>query len=87
MTEQKKKRVFSACLAGGIMLIFILLATIVYQFIGILSKKNQIEALDAEILKLEQEINEAQSELEAWGLEWVIEQRARELGLHYEKED
>ena len=87
MTEQKKKRVFSACLAGGVMLTFILLAILVYQVVGIITRKQQIEFLDAEIIRLEQEINEAESELERANLQWVIEQRARELGLYYEKED
>ena len=87
MTEQKKKRVFSACLAGGVMLTFILLAVLVYQVVGIISRKKQIEFLDAEIVRLEREIKETESEIEAWGLDWIIEQRARELGLHYEKED
>ena len=87
MTEQKKKRVFSACLAGGVMLTFILLAILVYQVVGIITRKQQIEFLDAEIIRLEQEINEAESELERANLQWVIEQRARELGLYYGKED
>ncbi len=87
MTEQKKKRVFSACLAGGIMLAFILVAVLVYQVAGIILRKKQIDFLDAEILRLEQEIKETESEIESWGLDWIIEQRARELGLHYEKED
>ena len=87
MTEQKKKRVFSACLAGGVMLTFILLAILVYQLVGIISRKRQIEFLNAEIARLEREIKETESEMEAWGLDWIIEQRARELGLYYEKED
>ena len=87
MTEQKKKRVFSACLAGGVMLTFILLAVLAYQVVGIITRKKQIEFLDAEIVRLEREIKETESEIEAWGLDWIIEQRARELGLHYEKED
>ena len=87
MTEQKKKRVFSACLAGGVMLTFILLAVLAYQVVGIITRKKQIEFLDAEIVRLEREIKETESEIEAWGLDWIIEQRARELGIHYEKED
>ena len=87
MTDQKKKRVFSACLAGAVMFLFVLLTVLVYQVVGILTRKNQIELLDAEILRLEREIKETESEIEAWGLDWIIEQRARELGLHYEKED
>ena len=87
MTEHKKKRVFAACLAGGIMLVFVLLAVLVYQVAGILTRKQQIELLDAEIVKLEQEIKETESLIEAWGYDFIIEQRARELGLYYEKED
>ena len=87
MTDQKKKRVFSACLAGGIMLTFILLSVLVYQVVGIFLRRKQIEFLDAEIIRLEREIKETENEIESWGLDWIIEQRARELGLHYEKED
>ena len=87
MTEQKKKRVFSAGLAGGVMLVFILLAVLVYQLAGIITRKNQIKLLDAEIARLEQEIKETDDKIEALGKESIREQLLRELGLYYGTED
>jgi hypothetical protein len=56
MSSEKKKRVFTAVLSGLIMLITILVAIISYQLAGIISRKNKIERLDAEIRALQLQI-------------------------------
>ncbi|MBQ3235147.1 MAG: septum formation initiator family protein [Clostridia bacterium] len=87
MNEEKKRRVFSAVLSGLIMLVTVLVAVITYQLIGIISRKNQIERLDAEIASLKEQIKTAESDIDAWNLEWKIIERARELGLYFEEEE
>ena len=87
MSEDKKKRVFSAVLSGLIMMATILIAIVTYQFIGIITRKNQIEKLDAEILALKAQIEQTESEIESWSLEWKIIERARELGMYFEDEE
>ena len=87
MSEEKKRRVVSATVSGAIMLLFILVTIIVYQFVGISQRKNRIDALDAEIATLQQEIKDTENSIEEWSQRWKIEQRARELGLIYEEDD
>ncbi len=86
MTDQKRRRVFSAVLSGVIMLIVVLLTVIVYQLAGIIIRKNRIEALDKEIQKITLDIQNTQSEIESWGYDWKIELAQRENGL-YDKDD
>ncbi len=87
MTDQKKKRVFSAILSGLIMLAFVLVAIIVYQLAGILERKRQIEILDSKIALLNEEINSTKSEIESWGYDWKIELAEREQGLYKNEEE
>ena len=88
MTELKKKRVFSAVLSGLIMLSFILFTFLIYQIVGIVTRKNEIKLLDNQIKLLTEEIEQTESEIESWGYAWKIEQAARErLGYVYPNEE
>ena len=96
MSEEKKRRVVSATVSGAIMLLFILVAIVVYQIVGIYVRKNRIQTLDNEIATLEQEILDTEYNKLPFNLtidnvhchnDWKIEQRARELGLIYEEDD
>lgn len=87
MSSEKKKRVFTAVLSGLIMLVTILVAIISYQLVGIITRKNKIEKLDAEIRELQLQIEQTQDEILSWQLEWKIIERARELGMEFEDEE
>ena len=87
MSEEKKRRVWSAVVSGGIILLFILITILVYQIVGIYSRKNRINALDAEISQLYTQIETTEDSIEEWSQRWKIEQRARELGLIYENDE
>lgn len=87
MSEEKKRRVVSAVVSGGIMLLFILVTILVYQIVGIYTRKNRINALDAEITELKTQIESTESSIDEWSEKWKIEQRARELGLIYEDDE
>ena len=87
MSDQKKKRIFSAVLAGLIMLTSILVAVLVYQLVGILIRKQQIKILDDEITLLTREIEDVKSEIESWNYDWRIELAKREQGLYGGNED
>lgn len=87
MNGEKKKRIFSAVLSGMIMLTTVLVTIITYQLIGIFTRKNQIEKLDAEILSLKTQIAETQDEIKSWSYDWKIKARAYELGMYFEDED
>ena len=87
MSEEKKRRVLSAVVSGGIMLLVILVTILVYQLVGIYVRKNRINALDAEIAALHAQIETTEDSIEEWSQRWKIEQRARELGLIYENDE
>lgn len=87
MNEEKKRRVFSAVLSGMIMLVTLLVAIVTYQIVGILSRKNKIEELDAEIAYLKSQIELTEDEIASWELRWKIIERARELGMYFEDEN
>lgn len=87
MTDQKKRRVFSAILSGAIMLIVILVAVLVYQLVGILERKKQIELLNEKIAILTEDIENVKSEIESWGYDWKIELAEREQGLYENEEE
>lgn len=87
MNEEKKRRVFSAVLSGMIMLVTLLVVIVTYQIVGILSRKNKIEELDAEIAYLKSQIELTEDEIASWELEWKIIERARELGMYFEDEN
>lgn len=87
MTDQKKRRVFSAVLSGLIMLTVILVSVITYQLAGILERKKQIELLDNQIAVLTEEIENVKSEIDSWGFDWKIELAEREQGLYENEEE
>ena len=87
MTDQKKRRVFSAVLSGLIMLTVILVSVIAYQLAGILERKKQIELLNDKIAVLTEEIENVKSEIDSWGFDWKIELAEREQGLYENEEE
>ena len=87
MSEEKKRRVVSALVSGGIMLLVILVTILAYQLVGIYSRNNRIKALDAEIATLEAQISSTDDSIKEWSERWKIEQRARELGLMYDDDE
>ena len=80
MSDQKKRRVFSAVLSGLIMLLVIITAILVYQLVGIIQRKKQIELLNIEIASITEDIRNVKDEIESWELDWKKEQADREQG-------
>lgn len=58
-----------------------------YQLVGILERKKQIELLDEKIAVLTQDIENTKSEIESWGCDWRIELAEREQGLYENEEE
>lgn len=83
MEAQKLKKIMAAAVSTGILLLFILLSVMVYQMLVIKNTKKRIDALNAEIARLEQENESTQDEIDKWHTDWKIEEKARELGYCY----
>lgn len=81
MTDQKKKRVFSAVLSGLIMLLVVIVSIICYQLVGILERRKQIQILNEQIAVITEEIEDVKDEIESWGCDWRKELALREQGI------
>ena len=86
MTLEKLNRIAAAVTASAILLLFILVAIMVYQMGIIHGKKAKIAELEQEIAVWEAEKEELEKGINLWQREWKIEERANELGYIY-KED
>lgn len=51
----------------------------VYQLVAIKAKENEINAVKAEIARLEEQDKQLEDDIEIWLSEWKIYERAREL--------
>lgn len=79
MTIEKLKKVAASATAAAVLLLVILIAVMVYQLVAIKSKEKEINAIKAEIARLEQRSERLEDDIDIWLSEWKIEERAREL--------
>ena len=86
MTLEKRKRIVSAITASAVLLLFLLIAVMVYQLVTINGKKTKIQSLEAQIEQLEKEQETLTDDIELWLSEWKIEERARQLDYVYKQE-
>ena len=81
--ESKSKRIIVALTSGAVILLFCLIALMVYQMIATTGKKNEIKRLKSDIAALERTLEQGEDTLETRKQRWYIERRARELGYAY----
>mgnify|MGYP003290581798 CR=1 FL=1 len=84
MPASKMKNIIVASVVTGVLLLFILLSVMVFQMISIKNEQRKINALEAQIQQLQQEIDQTEDKIVHWTGEFKIEERARELGWIYE---
>ncbi len=84
MTEEKARRIQTAITSAAVILLFILVAIMVYGMGVIKGKKAKIEQLETEIHLLEEKKEKTEKGIELWLCEWKIIERANELGYLYE---
>lgn len=83
MTPEQKSRIIAASTSAMVLLLFILIAVMVYQMISINGRRAKIEKLEAQIVELEEEQAKLTNDIDLWISEWKIEERARELKYVY----
>lgn len=81
--NEKKKRIFVASVATGVVLLVLLLLIMCYQIIGVCSKKRELNKLNTKIEKLTKEKEETEDEIAVWLTKWKLEREARKLGYYY----
>ncbi len=78
MTQDKMRRIITACVSAATILLVFLLGFLIYQWITIGVKNNKIEQVEAEIAALEREIEKAEEDADFYSskfyLEWKIEE-------------
>lgn len=87
MDKQKLKRLIAAGVSTAILLLFILLAVMIYQMCVIKTKENRIKELDAEIERLEAENEETEDAIDLWKKDYIIDEVIRERGWISSKDD
>ena len=83
MTEEKARRIQAAITSAATILLFILVAIMLYGMATIKGKKAKIQQLEAEIAELELINEQTKDSIELWQNEWKIIERANELGYLY----
>lgn len=79
MKIEKLKKVAASATAAAVLLLVILISIMVYQLVAIKAKENEINAVKAEIARLEEQDKQLEDDIEIWLSEWKIYERAREL--------
>lgn len=87
MDKQKLKRLIAASVSTAILLLFILIAVMIYQMCVIKTKENRIKELDAEIERLEAENEETEDAIDLWKKDYIIDEVIRERGWISSKDD
>lgn len=83
MTLEKLQKITASVTASAVLLLFILVATMVYQMGIINGKRAKIEELKQEIALLEEQKQQTENDIEIWLSDWKLKERANELGYIY----
>ena len=87
MEETRKKRLTAAASAMSVIVLFMLILVLSYQIVSMVVKTKTRDRLKAEIARYEQEIKDAEENVDLWMQEWKIEERARQLNYVYKQDD
>ncbi|MBR1968390.1 MAG: hypothetical protein IKA11_03230 [Clostridia bacterium] len=83
MTLEKLQKITASVTASAVLLLFILVAIMVYQMGIINGKRAKIEELKQEIALLEEQKQHTENDIEIWLSDWKLKERANELGYIY----
>lgn len=85
MSESKMRRLVAAGTATAVVVLFILLAVLVYQLVGMATLKRLNDESEAEAKRLEQMISETEEETRRALTDKMREYEARRRGYEYTK--
>ncbi|MBO6263710.1 MAG: hypothetical protein IJ706_08825 [Clostridia bacterium] len=80
MSEERMRRIISAGVSAGVLLLTALLAIMIFQLVSLGVKNAEVNRLREEITRLEEEIDQKNQGIDVWSQEWKVEERARQLG-------
>ena len=86
MTQDKMRKVITACVSAATVLLVALLSFLIYQWITIAVQNKRIDKLTAEITQLEEIIAMDKKDLEYYQSVFYLNQKALELQMLQEKQ-
>ena len=86
MTQDKMRKVITACVSAATVLLVALLSFLIYQWITIAVQNKRIDKLTAEITRLEEIIAMDKKDLEYYQSVFYLNQKALELQMLQEKQ-
>ena len=81
MTQEKMRKVITACVSAATVLLVALLSFLIYQWITIAVQNKRIDKLTAEITRLEEIIAMDKKDLEYYQSVFYLNQKALELQM------
>ena len=86
MTQEKKERVFLASVALAVLILVLCFVITIFQTVSIVQRKKELSALNQEIARYEQMIEDEADEITKREQQELIEDLARRLGYKYPDE-
>ncbi len=71
MTQEKVRKIITACVSAATVLLVLLFGFLIYQWITIAVKDNKIEKLQAEIQSIQEQIVQAEEEEDSYDLAYL----------------
>ena len=85
MTQEKMRKVITACVSAATVLLMMLLGYLIYQWTTIAVYNKRIDKLETEIAYLEQVLAKGEDNLEYYKSEFYLNQKVLELQKLLEK--
>ncbi len=85
MTQDKMRRIITACISAATVLLVFLLGWLIYQWIDLTVTQNKIDKIEKEITALEQQIAMAEEDAEYYNgtfyLQWKLDELEQKKDL------
>ena len=85
MTQEKMRKVITACVSAATVLLMLLFGYLIYQWRTMWVSDKRIESLEMEIAQLEQILARGEDDLEYYQSEFYLNQKVLELQMLMEK--
>ena len=85
MTQDKMRKVITACVSAATVLLMLLFGYLIYQWRTMWVSDKRIESLEMEIAQLEQILAKGEEDLEYYQSEFYLNQKVLELQMLMEK--
>ena len=85
MTQEKMRKVITACVSAATVLLMLLFGYLIYQWRTMWVSDRRIESLEMEIAQLEEILARGEDDLEYYQSEFYLNQKVLELQMLMEK--